>query len=142
MKITFVCTGNTCRSPLAQAIAQKYIEDNNLDIDVDSAGLNCMYGAPMAVHTARLIEEMGIFFTHSSQPLTQKLVDESDVIITMEKWQKDALKQGLGDKVVCMNDITYRGDIADPYGGSYETYQQVAKTLEESMPLVIKWVEK
>ncbi len=139
MKITFVCTGNTCRSPLAQAIAQKYVEDNNIDIEVDSAGLSCNYGAPMAEHTARIIEDLGIFFTHTSQPLTQKLADESDLIVTMEKWQKDALQPVLGDKVVCMNDITFRGDVPDPYGGSYETYLSVAKSLEESIPLVINW---
>ncbi len=139
MKITFVCTGNTCRSPMAQAIAQKYVEDNNLDIEVDSAGLGCAYGVPMAEHTAKIIEELGIFFTHTSQPLTQKLADESNLIVTMEKWQKDALQQVLGDKVVCMNDITLRGDIADPYGGTMETYREVEKSLEESIPLVVKW---
>ena len=92
MKILFVCTGNTCRSPMAQAVIQKRLDDiGEKDITVDSAGIFCGYGAPMSANTSQIVESMGIFFTHSSQPVTSKLIEESDMIVTMTREHKNIL---------------------------------------------------
>ncbi|MDE6189491.1 MAG: low molecular weight protein arginine phosphatase [Clostridia bacterium] len=139
MNILFVCTGNTCRSPLAQAVLQEKIDKENLDITVDSAGVCCGYGESMSANTKAIIESMGIFFTHTSQPISQKLIDEADLVVTMTKGHKQLLKNVVDkDKLFCVDDITRLGDIADPYGMDMAAYKKVEKQLREAMDAIVE----
>ena len=124
MKILFVCTGNTCRSPLAQAVLQQIIDrDNIAGIEVDSAGLCCGFGEPMSNHTSELIEEMGIFFTHTSQPVTQKLLEECSMVVTMTAAHKEMLAGFVdGGKLFSFEELSQEGEVADPYGGDSADY--------------------
>ena len=138
MNILFVCTGNTCRSPLAQAILQEKIDREDLDISVDSAGVCCGYGEPMSAHTTALIDAMGIFFTHTSQPVTQKLIDDADMVVTMTNSHKQLLVGAVGpDKLFCIDDVTHKGDIADPYGRDLSAYKKVEKQLRDAMDAIV-----
>lgn len=144
MKILFVCTGNTCRSPLAQAVLQQIIDrDNIAGIEVDSAGLCCGFGEPMSNHTSELIEEMGIFFTHTSQPVTQKLLEECSMVVTMTAAHKEMLAGFVdGGKLFCFEELSQEGEVADPYGGDSADYLAVEMQLRRGMDKILEKAKK
>lgn len=90
MNILFVCTGNTCRSPIAEKILKKRIMEENLDIEVKSAGLAAIVGDTYSEHAQTIIKEY-TDETHQSQKVTDELLDWADFILTMTNNHKQVL---------------------------------------------------
>lgn len=88
MNILFVCTGNTCRSPMAQAILQ-----NKSDYNVKSAGIFAADGMPVSEETKQVLQQQGIPIDHQSQATSRELMDWAEIVLSMTQNHRDTLKQ-------------------------------------------------
>lgn len=148
--ILFVCTGNTCRSPMAemlmrQRIAAKLgcaldeVEDHGLLIA--SAGIAAMTGGRSSPGALDVMKERGLdLSSHESQPLTDRLVKYADLILTMTHGHRDAILAqwpAASDrtKVLCHD----HSDVSDPIGGPTEMYRRCAEQIEAQLD---RWLEQ
>ncbi|MGG1612884.1 low molecular weight protein arginine phosphatase [Paenibacillus phoenicis] len=88
MRILFVCTGNTCRSPMAEGMLRKLARDRGLDVEVRSAGVAAMKGASISRHAEAVLRDRGIKDTFESTPLYAELAEWADLILTLTQGHK------------------------------------------------------
>ncbi|MCC8097348.1 MAG: low molecular weight protein arginine phosphatase [Eubacterium sp.] len=127
MDIIFVCTGNTCRSPMAETAAKYLIKGHSFS----SAGLMAYENMPMSRNAELALEEKKIpYENHLSRNLRPEDIKTADLILTMSSRHKAVLSEAAGDKVFTLKEYTTGayGDIADPFGGDLEEY---VKCLDE-----------
>ncbi|MHC4402695.1 MAG: L-threonylcarbamoyladenylate synthase [Planctomycetota bacterium] len=135
--ILFVCTGNTCRSPMAESICRRMLA-GRLDCSPDevedrgvillSAGVAAMTGGRASAEAVEVMSEMDVDLSgHGSQPVTDSLVRYADVIYTMTQSHRSAVvlrwpNAARRTSVLCADGA----DVSDPIGGPVERYRQCA----------------
>ena len=127
--ILFVCTGNTCRSPMAEVIAREALAKRGWQhVEVDSAGTSAAWDVPASPGALQAVAEIGLdLSTHRSQPLTAKLVAEADIILAMTVNHVEAVEAlGEGTKVALISEFMDGPEagepIDDPVAGPLEEY--------------------
>jgi len=143
MKLLFVCTGNTCRSPLASAIARKLAADRGQrDVQIDSAGTSPWEGAP-ASDGALLVglERQLDLSPHRARQLTREMVQSSDVILGMGPHHLERIEAlGGGGKSFMLTEYASHGAsaraISDPIGAELEVYRATFEELEREISRV------
>jgi len=139
MNLLFVCSGNTCRSPLAEALARKIADRRGLEaLNVSSAGTNAWDNVPATDEALLVGMERGLDLTgHRSRKLTPAIVSEADLIFVMTPGYLEQVKQMGGRGKVHVIDEYASGisntGISDPYGGDLEAYRNTADILEEEL---------
>jgi protein-tyrosine phosphatase len=137
--ILFVCTGNTCRSPLAEAIARAELQQRGWQhVQVRSAGITAREGDVASEHAVTVARGRGISLDeHRSRTLTPELVDWADLVLGMSPSHLHSVHHlGGGGKVSLLGDFAAGAEgrghpVSDPYGGDAEMYQATLNELEE-----------
>ncbi|SDM67923.1 protein-tyrosine phosphatase [Acetanaerobacterium elongatum] len=133
-KILFVCTGNTCRSPMAQGLCQKYISENALvgQFGCASAGLDVKKGARISENALIVMNEIGVdMSSHRAKMVTAEMMQEADCVFTMSSTHKNML-EALFPKDA--NKIRVLGHpIFDPYGQNLEFYRFSRDSLKDKV---------
>jgi protein-tyrosine-phosphatase len=140
MKLLFVCTGNTCRSALAEAVARKAaIERGLLDVEVASAGTSAWDGSGPSDGALLVGMERRLDLSqHRAQQLTPELVAANDVILAMGPHHLERIEAlGGAGKVYLLTEFASGGatsrPVSDPFGGDLELYRTTADELEEEV---------
>ena len=123
MHITFICTGNTCRSPMAEGIARNIIAQEYPDsgVTVSSAGTGAFGGDAASQHSIDVCREIGVDISgHRSQCLNPEILEKTDLFAVMTGNHAAFLRR-CG---VPSDHIAVLGNIPDPYGGSEEIYRR------------------
>lgn len=138
MRIVFVCTGNICRSPLAEAIARQLLKDNGReDMAVSSAGTAAFDGSPASEGAYLVALENGLDLSaHVSTPLSPEVVEGADLVFGMAPHHVErATAMGGAGKTFLLGEYAGRppgsDHVEDPYGGDIEEYRSTYSQLRE-----------
>jgi protein arginine phosphatase len=140
VRVLFVCTGNTCRSPMAEAILRSKQVPN---VEVRSAGVYAMDGMQASNHAQSVLSENGIDHEHCSRLLTGQDVDWATYILTMTAAHREAILRNFpqaSGKTFTLKEFTGDAgqDVVDPYGGNKDIYRETFHDLVASIDKIIE----
>jgi len=132
----FVCTGNTCRSPMAAAVANHFLQKRG--IVCESAGLSVPYPAPIAQNAVTALEEMGIeptehadYHAHTARQLTAEIMERADRVFGLTDGHNFAILTAFPEHSgkLCPLGVS----VPDPYGGTLDDYMKALGTITEAI---------
>ena len=136
MNVLFLCTGNTCRSPMAEVIARKLFADHGIDAVCRSAGLRVFSPLPLSREAEEALKERGLEVgEHVSRPVTAELLDWADRIIPVTEHHAAYLKSTFPCHCPV---IPLPESVGDPYGGNLSVYRKTADALEKGILCLIE----
>lgn len=137
-KIIFVCTGNTCRSPMAETALREELKKRKIRwYSVSSAGLRAEDGAPISANSRLVLSEAGLPVSENfkARRITPKMISEAYAVVCMTEDQAKYLRNA--PNVTSMYALAGR-EIPDPYGQDENVYRVTLRAIMECMPAVIR----
>lgn len=142
-RVLLVCTGNTCRSPMAEAILSDLLKSRAGAFEISSAGLFAPEGGEANDRAVEVMREEGLDLSeHRTRRLTRDLVERADLILVMERSQRAWIKArhpGAAEKTFTIAEYAWPGedeDIGDPIGGDLDEYRKTAAKLRRALEQV------
>ncbi len=144
IRVLFICTGNTCRSPMAEAIYGKISKEYGINSAFSSAGLGFCQNDTVSPNAVEVCKEIGLdISSHRARPLRQHDIDITDIFVVMTKSHaEDLIYIGVAqNKIYILN-----GGIPDPYGSDLETYRKCRNLIKEGIykfcDILKKYIDK
>lgn len=143
MRIMFVCTGNTCRSPMAEAL----LKQKAAQIEVKSYGISAFPGSEMSQGAKEALKEKGIEVTHKANNLSEEALEWATLVLTMAEAHKQMIVSyypHMKEKVFTLKEYANgeRGNVNDPFGGSLSVYRDTLQEIEALVDQVIEKLQK
>ncbi|MDR3541157.1 MAG: low molecular weight protein arginine phosphatase [Desulfosporosinus sp.] len=131
LKLLFICTGNTCRSPMAEGLARELFGDS---VQVSSAGMEAWEGTEASLNALEVLKEQNVDLSqHRSRKIRADLLENADWIIPMTQAQEKLLLHIFPQYISKTRFLGDWGeqkqDVRDPWGGSLEVYRQTAQEI-------------
>ncbi|WHH57537.1 low molecular weight protein arginine phosphatase [Petroclostridium sp. X23] len=152
INILFVCTGNTCRSSMAQVLFEEMVKDHGIEgIEVLSAGTSVFYPSGASEKAIQVMRDKGIDLTqHRAQQVTCEMIGQADLILTMTNNHRQALVTmcpEAADKIFTLKEYAYGMrpndvvDISDPFGLSIEHYSICSDQIVQALEKVVEKIK-
>ncbi len=143
--VLLVCTGNICRSPLAEALLERALRDRAIaEVTVTSAGTGAWDGAPASEGAYLVGLERGLDLSgHRARLLTRELVEQADLILTMARHHRARVDELGGEgRVFVLGEYAGRegneAEVSDPFGGDLDVYRDTCAELEALVAAVVE----
>lgn len=139
MKIVFICTGNTCRSPMAELLFKNMLADD-VDANISSAGLAAGL-QPISFNSLKALREVGIEADdYISRPVAIEEVHSADYVITMTSQQKQLLLSVIptAKNIYTLGELCEGDEVSDPFGMQIESYRKTREVLTEMLKKLAK----
>lgn len=143
--ILCVCTGNSCRSPMAAALLKRLLKDRP-EIEVSSAGVLAVPGMPPTESTIAVMQREGIDIRqHRSQPITKEMIESADLVVVMERRQQvlieELVPQAKGKVKLLLEQAGLPGpEVPDPIGQPLARYEDVLRLLKQAVERIAQLV--
>ena len=133
----FICSGNTCRSPLAEGLFKKYLQENKItDIEVSSAGVGAFPGDAVSINSILVAGNRGVDISdHRARNVNPEHLITTDLFFCMSESHKAVLSRHCDEsKIIVLN-------VPDPFGRPIEVYEECAKQLESKFPEILERIQ-
>lgn len=135
--IIFICTGNTCRSPMAEGLFRAHGGEQETGLAATSAGLFTQDGLPASDNAVTAAKELGADISaHRSRMLTHDMAQSARYLVCMTGAHYDHVCELFPDCADKVFTLTQR-DVSDPFGGDLETYRRAAAEIDEGVRSII-----